>query len=175
MYPINFDCSREKSKDAHELSELTKANSESFIQRQSQKWNFYIFSWEISSSTGFPWCSARRILLPLQWNVLTRFLVSSVGSISVFQSHSIHQVMKPLPLKMCFKRFFLFKYLTPSSTHNKRCVIYYGHFMGCSKLFVILKSLPVIFPINLCNEELSLPWHRSQNTIGWRFYQILSF
>lgn len=137
-----------KSKDTHELSELTKANSESFIQWPSQKWNFYIFSWEISSSTGFPWCSTRRILLPLQRNVLTRFLFSSLVLFLGFSLIPSTGSWNLCLSWMCFKRFFFLA----DSTHNKRFVIYYGHFMGFSKFFIILKSLPVIFPIKLCNE-----------------------
>lgn len=152
MYHINLDCSTEKSKDAHELSELTKANSESFIQWPSQKWNFYIFSWEISSSTGFPWCSARRNLIPLQLNVLTRFLFSSLVLFLGFSLIPSTRSWNLCLSWMCFKRFFFFKYILSGSTHNKRFVIYYGHFMGLSKFFIILKSLPVIFPIKLCNE-----------------------
>lgn len=111
----------QKSKGTHKLSELTEANSESFIQWTSQKWNFHIFSWGISSSIGFPWLSARRILLPLQLNILTRFLFTF--SLVLFLSLIPPTGSWNLCLsQMCYKKFFFFKYIIPGSTRNKRFV-----------------------------------------------------
>lgn len=127
--------------------------SQSLIQWPSQKWNFYISSWEISCSTGIPWCSSRRILLPLQLSVLTRFLF--YFSLVLFLGFSLIPSTGSWNLClswMCFKRFFFFKYTILGITHDKIFVIYYGHFMDFSKFFIIFKSLPVIFPTKLCNE-----------------------
>lgn len=49
-------------------------------------------------------------------------------------------------------RVFFFKYIILGRTHNKRFVIHHRHFTGIAKFIIILKPLPIIFPIKLCNE-----------------------
>lgn len=125
---INLDhWSKKKSKGTHKLTELTKANSESFLQWPNQKWNFAIFSREASSSTGSPRWSERRILFSLQLRSYKIFIPRLAGTSQCLSLILPTGTWNLCLAWVCFKRAFFFKYIIPGSSHNKRFDIHHGH------------------------------------------------
>lgn len=150
LYHINLDHWSEKYKGIYKLSEMTMANSESFIQWPIQKWNFPIFSWETLPPRAFLGDLQEESYSHSNYKIFTYLLPGTISQ--CFSLIPPTEISNLCLLWTCFKRVFFFKYIILGRTHNKRFVIHHRHFTGIAKFIIILKPLPIIFPIKLCNE-----------------------
>lgn len=90
------------------------------------------------------------ILIPIKHpcNIWFSFTLGQFLSVSVSFHPLGYQTF--VFLWMSFKRFSSTYF--PSNIHNKMFLIYHRHFMGFTKFFTTLTSLPITFPMKQSNE-----------------------
>lgn len=146
MCHSNIDFSmKKKSKSMPKLSEMplakwwvthsvAKAGVEFLYPQQLS--NLFLFRLFLMICKNF-------ILIPIKHpcNILFSFTLGQFLSVSVSFRPLGYQTF--VFLWMSFKRFSSTYF--PSNIHNKTFLIYHRHFMGFTKFFMTLKSLPITF------------------------------